>query len=37
MSDEKMRGIQKESERLKEEVKNLKSEQNHNSIMQHEQ
>jgi chromosome segregation ATPase len=29
MSDEKLRGVQKENERLKEEVKNLKNEQNH--------
>jgi flagellin-like hook-associated protein FlgL len=30
MSDEKMRGLQKENERLKEEIKNVKNEQNHN-------
>lgn len=30
MSDEKMRGLQKENERLKEEVKNSKNEQSHN-------
>lgn len=37
MSDEKLRGVQKENERLKEEVKNLKNEQNHSQIMHHEQ
>ena len=37
MSDEKMRGLQKENERLKEEIKNVKNEQNQSQIMNHEQ
>lgn len=37
MSDEKMRSVQKENERLKEEIKTLRNEQQHSQITQHEQ
>lgn len=37
MSDEKLRSLQKENERLKEELANAKNEQSHSQITQHEQ